>query len=46
MATMESCLASIESCVVCGEYRNLIVFGEYRNVVMSVVSIEMLCCLW
>ena len=36
-------VASIESCVVCGEYRNL-VCGEYRNVTLSMVSIEILCC--
>ena len=30
-------VTSIKSCVVCGEYRNL---------VLSVASIESLCCLW
>ena len=37
-------VTSIESCVVCGEYRNL-VSGEYRNVMLSMASIEILCCM-
>ena len=36
-------VTSIESCVVGGEYRNL-VSGEYRNVTLSMASIEILCC--
>ena len=36
-------VTSIESCVVYGEYRNL-VSGAYRNVMLSMASIKILCC--
>ena len=32
-------VASIKSCLVCGEYRNLVLYGDYRNL-LSVMSIE------
>ena len=34
-------VTSIESCILHGEYS-----GDYRNLVLSMTSIEILCCLW
>ena len=44
--SIESCVVwrVLKSCVVCGEYRILCCLASIE--ILSVVSIEMLCCVW